>query len=151
MIGHSNSQVFFFFFFFFSFSFIGVSYRTIGKELLTRSQETHNQLLSYNVKQAIEKNYVYRILKAHFTSVSILIGKEYAVWVAQFARYSFKYIFCWIGSFEINIQNATSFIRYFEGCIKDLNNFPFEMDYFFLNVLHNTIFSLIYLSLSCNI
>ena len=39
-----------------SFSFIGVSYRTIGKELLTRSQETQSHLLSYNDKQAFEKN-----------------------------------------------------------------------------------------------
>ena len=57
-----------------TFSFIGVSYRTIGKEWLTRSQETHTQLLSYNVKQAIEKNYDFWILEAHLTSVSILIG-----------------------------------------------------------------------------
>ena len=57
-----------------SFSFIGVSYRTIGKELLTRSQETQSHLLSYNVKQAFEKNYDYWILEAHFTSVSIFIG-----------------------------------------------------------------------------
>ena len=42
-----------------SFSFIGVSYRTIGKEWLTRSQETHSQLLPYNMKQAFEKNYYY--------------------------------------------------------------------------------------------
>ena len=57
-----------------TFSFIGVSYRTIGKEWLTRSQETHTQLLSYNVKQAFEKNYDYWILEAHLTSVSIFIG-----------------------------------------------------------------------------
>ena len=57
-----------------TFSFIGVSYRTIGKEWLTRSQETHTQLLSYNVKQAIEKNYDFWILEAHLTSVSIFIG-----------------------------------------------------------------------------
>ena len=57
-----------------NFSFIGVSYRTIGKDLLTRSQETHTQLLSYNVKQAFEKNYDYWTLEAYFTSVSILIG-----------------------------------------------------------------------------
>ena len=57
-----------------TFSFIGVSYRTIGKELLSRSQETHTQLLSYNVKQAFEKNYDFWILEAHLTSVSILIG-----------------------------------------------------------------------------
>ena len=57
-----------------TFSFIGVSYRTIGKELLSRSQETHTQLLSYNVKQAFEKKYDFWILEAHLTSVSILIG-----------------------------------------------------------------------------
>ena len=57
-----------------SFSFIGVSYRTIGKELLTRSQETQSHLLSYNDKQAFEKNYYYWILEAHLTSVSIFIG-----------------------------------------------------------------------------
>ena len=57
-----------------SFSFIGVSYKIIGEYLLTRSQETHSQLLSYNVKQAFEKNYDYWTLEAYFTSVSILIG-----------------------------------------------------------------------------
>ena len=48
-----------------SFSFIGVSYRTIGKDLLSRSQETQSHLLSYNVKQVFEKNYDYWILEAH--------------------------------------------------------------------------------------
>ena len=56
-----------------SFSFIGVSYRTIRKELLSRSQETQTHLLSYNVKQVFEKNYDYWILEAHFTSASIFI------------------------------------------------------------------------------
>ena len=57
-----------------SFSFIGVSYRTIGKELLSRSQETRSHLLSYNVKQVFENYYYYWILEAHFTSVSIFTG-----------------------------------------------------------------------------
>ena len=45
-------------------SFIGVSYRKIGKEILTRAQETHSELVPYNVKQAFDKNYGYWMLEA---------------------------------------------------------------------------------------